>query len=205
MSRKSKAKERRQLAKEHKSRSESAWHEAAHAVSAEYFDMPVDFVTCVESDIEGKHYFGYTEMVNYGEIEVTELRAVYMVVQGCAGCISEWRRGTLEHGKMFPGDIEEMRDAGLIDGLSETKIEHIFEITERFLAWAWDVVSEIASLLIAHGRVEGNIVREMVRSRLGYILAEDQLAGLFEGVVIRPESEASKRTPFLFSPKGTNA
>lgn len=196
MSRAGKGKLRRQLAKERQSRARSAWHEAAHAITAEYFDMPVDFVTCVESVVEGKHYLGYTEMVNVGKMEVTAIRAVYTVIQGSAGSVCEWRRGTTERGSIDAVDLAVMSDT--VEALKLTeKVTHIFNITEGILEWSWDVVSDVAALLLAQGRIEGDIVREMVRPRLGYIPAENQIAGLFEGAVIRPESEASKRAPLL--------
>jgi ATP-dependent Zn protease len=180
-------------------REDTAWHEAAHALLCEYFDMRVTWVTCEPLKWKGQNYLGYTMTAaeEDGEpFEITGLQAMYALMQSAAGFVCEWMRGTMKRGYVDPGDMEELTEiAKQIDIEKFEDTEMILGCTEEFLTWSWDVVKDIAERLIARGRIEGTEVREVVRIRLGYI-PEGKQEKPFEGLVVVPGSEAATRDPW---------
>jgi len=206
MSRASKEKMRRQLARSFRelratgqpipTRESTAWHEAAHAVVAEYFDFPVEYVTCEPQTHKGETYLGYC--MGSGNVQVGLAGAWYGLMHAYAGFVCEWRRGTMKRGFADPRDFDGARET--LDQLqARSKGKDIFEVvcgcTEEFLEWAWDVVGDVAAQLLANGRMEGVALREMVRMRLGYI-PRDKQHEMWQGVVTQPGSEASTREPW---------
>jgi hypothetical protein len=206
MSRASKEKARRQLARQLRevaasghskpTREAAAWHEAAHGVTAEYFDLTVDFVTCDPFMHKGQMYLGYCMGAELGPERVGSARALYGLMQAVAGFVCEWRRGSMDRSYGDPGDLHGVREIMDELGFAEKEFEIFCGCTEEFLEWAWDVVESVATHLLVNGRMEGDALRELVRTRLGYI-PKDKHQKLFQGVVTRPGSEAATREPWL--------
>lgn len=183
-------------------REATAWHEAAHAVCMEYFeiDKGVKFVTCDPFVYLGESYAGFC-MPNGLESElekVATLTGVYILMQLSAGFVCEWIHGTMARDYVDPGDVEEMKKvAKQFDVPWNQQIEIIFSLAENFLQFHWFVVEYVAMQLIDRGRIEGSELRTMVRSRIGYVPKANQaksFGGL--GLVVEPGSEAASREPW---------
>jgi hypothetical protein len=179
-------------------REATAWHEAAHAVFMEYFDMEVKYVTCDPLVHLGRSYAGYcmpTALESELE-EVTMVRGVYILMELSAGFVCEWIRGTMERNYVDFGDMEEMMEiAKQLDVPFDQQIEIIFSLAENFLQFYWFVVEYAAMQLIDRGRIEGSELRTIVRSRIGFVPKANQTK-LFEGLVVEPASEAASREPW---------
>jgi hypothetical protein len=198
VSRAKKRKEQLALAKQYRIRESTAWHETAHAVACEYFDMGVTYVTCEPLVWKGQSYLGYcmTAAEEEGQpFEITTVQGMYALMQSASGSVCEWMRGTMKRGHMDPLDMQEMTEIANQFGFNSKEMQDIYVCTEEFLKWSWDVVEQVAKQLIERGRIEGPEVRRIVRTRMGYIPKENQTEP-FQGLVIEPGTEAETREPF---------
>jgi hypothetical protein len=175
-------------------REATAWHEAAHAVFAEYFDIETKYVTCDPLVYLGKSYLGFCMPTTLeSELEkVSVVGAWYILMQLSAGFVCEWIRGTMERDYVDPGDAGEIME---IAKQLDVPLETIFSLAENFLQFHWLVVEYLAMQLIDRGRIEGSELRTIVRSRIGYIPKANQNK-LFEGLVVEPGSECASHQPW---------
>jgi hypothetical protein len=200
MSRATKRKEQLALAKQYRKRQETAWHESAHAVVCEYFDIEVSYVTCDPLVWKGQPYLGYcmTAAEEKGQLfEITNIQGIYTLMHLASGSVCEWKRGTMQRGYVDPLDLEEMIEiAQHFEMKPEKHFEIILNLTEEFLQFHLDVVQEIALQLLDRGRIEGCEVRQIVRSHIGYVPQENQTK-LFEGLIVDRGSEAETRKSWM--------
>ena|ERR1700728_1294349 len=179
-------------------RESTAWHEAGHAVTFEYFDVPVEFVTCEAFVYQGKSFHGFTmgKGQDGEQLVVPIARGFYNLMASAAGVVSEWIHGTMGRDYCDPGDFERMQVGMTSMEFTQKDCEMLIGCAEDFLRFHWHVVEQVARLLIARGRIDGDELRQIVRARIGHVPEVNQTK-MFAGLVVEPGTEADNREPWM--------
>jgi hypothetical protein len=171
-------------AKKAREREDTAWHEAAHAIVAEYYDFAVDFASCEKgAKPDDPKMLGWVQFKPEVVTDIWDLpvkRVLALLNMTLAGPASEWIRGTA------PDDCASGTDFGdFKETLEFLASEHeyvptdeeytaLLDSVEKFLRAHWDVVGEVAARMNERGRIEGAEIRELVRTRIGYVPEAEQ-------------------------------